>query len=902
MNQRCLIIGIDGYAFKPLSSAVNDALAIRKKLISTRLFAAEEIDLLLSPKKGARIDIPTGTNPATADNIRDYVYALYDARKPLDRFMLYYSGHGLSAWNDKTHSKLSTAIIPADVRSIEQDGNKLVDFDDLRARFRMRGPLEQFYILDACRDLGFDNNPDVASLGFTAKKDEAPRRQGTLFAVSPRGQARGFADGLGVMTRHVLDALDGTGKALDRIVVGNRQRYAVTIRSLFDYVHGRVEKDLSGVEAWSLYFNLPTFDESEQKTTYLRLIDQPPQPDLTVNVDPPEAATAVTAALKLFSYQAGSWPPFGVPVKAEPTQYELFATLTGDSRRWMAPDPDVRVVDVREEQVVILKVAPRGAPAESPTGAEPPQPLVVTTAAPEVSADAPQPALESLNIKIPKIGIGLNSKRIDLVEATQELLNSVEKVDLKVDGLFGPVTKRAVADFQSRRGLRSDGKVTPRTWTELRSVVRDAHQGVIEVRADAGIMATIESQAGARDIYHAVPGQELTLPAGSYRVTFLFGDSVLNRADLLLHPGQHRVVTAAAETGPALAELIAQADPLTPHKTHHTPSESIGPMQVAVLPTLLPLIGLKAFDPNRHVLTRIPLDVPPIGGNPDGHVALTIAFEGAWAPARIDEMLAGVRMSSVAAKEPDDGGKAPSNNALTGTAALHPVRDRIGLLLAKPGLGASRVVVTVPRLATIDIATCAIPRRVTCLGLVITPDGRVTLAQSLLLPPDVPSEDPTAQDITPQRAARLLAMVDGIYGGIGEVGSPSRKELDNLEYGKWIDPLFGVFAWLVRSGHVVPRTGSKKDKAISDIVFGNLKKYFPALPDVLIIEAIRDKRSWSAVLADAPEPLFAATLRAAAAGALARGQPDHAYVARSAKIDPGATWNMIVNPPTSAQM
>ncbi len=268
MGQRCLIIGIDDYAFSPLSSAVNDALAIRSKLISTQLFAEDEIDLLLSPRPGSSVVLPANKKAATADNMRDYIFELYTVRQPLDRFFFYYSGHGLSAWSDRAHSKLSTAIIPADVRSIERDGNRLIDFDDMRARFRMRGPLEQFYILDACRDLGFERNPDVSSLGFAAMPDDAPRRQGTIFAVSPRGKARGVADGLGVMTRHVLDALDAKGSALEWIQVGNRQRYAVTIRSLFDYVRRRVEAEVRSVEAWTLHFNLPVIEEGEQKTTY----------------------------------------------------------------------------------------------------------------------------------------------------------------------------------------------------------------------------------------------------------------------------------------------------------------------------------------------------------------------------------------------------------------------------------------------------------------------------------------------------------------------------------------------------------------------------------------------------------------------------------------------------------
>jgi hypothetical protein len=143
---------------------------------------------------------------------------------------------------------------------------------------------------------------------------------------------------------------------------------------------------------------------------------------------------------------------------------------------------------------------------------------------------------------------------------------------------------------------------------------------------------------------------------------------------------------------------------------------------------------------------------------------------------------------------------------------------------------------------------------------------------------------------------RLLATVEGVYGGIREGQSPSRQALDTLEYGKWVDPLLGVIAWLVRSGRIVPVTGGMKDEGISNIVAGNLREYFESVPDVQIIQAIRNKRLWPAVLHSGREPLFAATLRAAADVARAQNLADHAYVTRSARIGPDAVWNMIVNP------
>lgn len=53
------------------------------------------------------------------------------------------------------------------------------------------------------------------------------------------------------------------------------------------------------------------------------------------------------------------------------------------------------------------------------------------------------------------------------VEELQQLLNDRIMAGISVDGDFGPATRDAVMDFQSRHGLDVDGKVGPQTWDAL---------------------------------------------------------------------------------------------------------------------------------------------------------------------------------------------------------------------------------------------------------------------------------------------------------------------------------------------------------------------------------------------------------------------------------------------------
>ena len=60
-----------------------------------------------------------------------------------------------------------------------------------------------------------------------------------------------------------------------------------------------------------------------------------------------------------------------------------------------------------------------------------------------------------------------NGSSGNAVKAAQYLLKKVYCYSIDVDGSFGPATQSAVKDFQTRKGLSSDGIVGPATWTAL---------------------------------------------------------------------------------------------------------------------------------------------------------------------------------------------------------------------------------------------------------------------------------------------------------------------------------------------------------------------------------------------------------------------------------------------------
>lgn len=94
--------------------------------------------------------------------------------------------------------------------------------------------------------------------------------------------------------------------------------------------------------------------------------------------------------------------------------------------------------------------------------------LAVPVALPATLSDLPTASAASQVVK--------EGQRGDRVTAVQHLLNA-QGAKIDVDGSFGPATKKAVTDFQSKNGLEADGVVGPNTVAKLAPVIKSGDKG-----------------------------------------------------------------------------------------------------------------------------------------------------------------------------------------------------------------------------------------------------------------------------------------------------------------------------------------------------------------------------------------------------------------------------------------
>ena len=306
MSAVAVIIGIDDYEIDPLTTARRDALIFRDALLALNLVADTDVVLLTSPAGD-------GAGVADRRTINDTLMEVYDRGADLDRLYFFFAGHGLSAYTSASRSSASTFLIPREVVDLRRDANQLLNFDNLRMRLERAGPTEQYFFIDACRDLAFGQRPGdpPESLGWgnSAQPRDEPTAQAVLYAVSVGGKALGVREGMGVMTSHLVDALHGRGVSLD--YSDDDDAYVVTRESIARHVRERIRETVAGYQQWTHQYMIPDLRSAGPPLHPLRVIESPPRPTFRLDFDPIAAADWTRVRLKLRgqTLQEPCWPP-----------------------------------------------------------------------------------------------------------------------------------------------------------------------------------------------------------------------------------------------------------------------------------------------------------------------------------------------------------------------------------------------------------------------------------------------------------------------------------------------------------------------------------------------------------------------------------------------------------------
>jgi hypothetical protein len=297
MKSAAVIIGINDYPNPQhrLTSPVNDAVAIRQALLDLNLVQAADITLLTAPAQEADAPLPTRRG------ISRVMQAFYNQPEAYERLFFFYSGHGLLAFADGARTLVRNALMPVDVQDPLQDFADLINFDELRELLRYNGPREQFYFVDACRELSYTECPGVTSLGWGSRGTLGPDNcQATLFAVAPQGIAAGRVGDLGRMTSHLLDALRSETLAVQYVESeeGNQPgRWGITMRSLADYVKVKVEEELAKEPQWKKIYNSPRLEGLDPQPNPVRVFAQAPETSLSVHITPDALASSTKVTL-----------------------------------------------------------------------------------------------------------------------------------------------------------------------------------------------------------------------------------------------------------------------------------------------------------------------------------------------------------------------------------------------------------------------------------------------------------------------------------------------------------------------------------------------------------------------------------------------------------------------------
>jgi hypothetical protein len=826
METAAVVIGIDDYKGRPLTSGVNDALAFRKALIEHGLVSEGKIKLLTSPL------VPDAVL-ATSRNIRDILYGYYKNGEGCDRFYFHFAGHGLLAYFNSAKTRTRTLLLPCDIEDLDKDGALVIDFTELMDVLSLAGPKEQFYFVDACRDMDYERQPGVGELGWSGVDPSAERSQFCIYAVSPLGKAKGVQGGLGVMTSHIVHALQGQGVALD--FDSQSYQYVVTMRSVLEYAREKVKKALESEPLWAQKYQLPTPQVHGPEARAIREVTDMRLAPFAVHIDPEFAAdqTEVKLVLGMHALESNYCYPLNKNHGTIHLQPQRHLLLANSSLGLVVPSR--QIVDLREqhEQVVRVFIGPPRPepPAKAPDSGGMP-PLLQHLPTPTAMVGSPEP-----------------------VSGTIRAESLEPQVEISIQSLEAPYT----------------------LWSGL---------------------ARLEKEVSA----------------GPYRVQFRLGQDVFNEREIYVRAGEAIVVQPTV----AMTPLVQEAMGAQPETSSIVVSESIGPIQAALLSTMLPIIGIKPFDVHHELFSQFealvePRDPVEFGDRP---LSIVLAVDGnAWS-IPVTEVLQGMRCTvrqrsgnEIAFLEPR---QLPRPTLLASAADAGRGLQRVFQTVAAAPPEPFSVQFNIPNIGVMDLASASLPQRATVITMIFRPDGSIDIGQNLLRLPGriYPNEPPGPIDNfgNPYSYGSLLRAIQigqklyqsgELLDGATNSGFPDDRTFRLLRdalYCKWLDPILGCM------GYYASARALRNQSASSALVYPwlleevakNLKKYFYPLPDSRVIYGLafpNERDAMFGEMLDIEEtPILAESVYELARYAVEKGREGAAITEIARTIQPNQPW------------
>jgi hypothetical protein len=845
MNTAAVVIGVNAYKTTPLTSAINDAKAFREALLKHNLVTDSEINMFTSPSE-------SGWPEATRKNINDALYNLYKNRDDIDQFFFFFSGHGMLTY---VKGDMRTVLMPVDVEDLDRDAGSLIDFGELRGYMRHGGPRQQFYFIDACRDLNpAKDPPTVGALAWRLRDPLTPAlAQATLFAVSELGKARGAVEGMAVMTGDLIKALDGAGLATD--FDDSLNNWVVSMKSIGNYVKDAVEQKLFNEPAYLRAYMRPQLDDPDPSTEPLRFLSQVEDKPLTISIKPEWAAGDTNVILSVRSIKMRDYclPPRKnrEPFLLPPQPYLVEATYLPDSS--VEVDPSRKTVDLRKEHQVEITVR---LPGSSPP--------------PDDPGDGPR----APDILIEGLG----------AEPTFSVRGEMAVMDYVAAAANAPQGRIMASALESQVAIEVEALQPPyQKWTGYFNLDQQLPTGSYRVRFRLGI-----------DVFNETT---LYVKAGqTMNVTTTVDAPPLVREALKMSGSLPRQTLISESIGNIQAGLLQTMLPLLGVKPFDSRDEILHQFTGLVEPQdpklfrMHPFSLVVAIDGNRWGDVR-PADIlQSIDCRTDVH---THAYESemdagfSFTPVEMLELKALSRATLQDSEEPE-----PNDVGF----------KRVGMAVSTAPAPSFELRLKSPYLGEYGLACASIEGRATVVTLTFRPDGSTDISQNILRLPG--REDLYAEELAPNvsygRMVRELQLGQQLYRS-GELIEQRRMGhlpaiISDLFYAKWTDPILSCMAFLEwqRYSEAHPDGPPDFDSALLGTTATNLRKYFFNLPDSHVIYglAFREERSeeFDYLLKFDRVPVLAESVRILARYAAETGRDDATVVRFARRMSVRQSW------------